>query len=37
MAMKIYMLIVLLGTIAAFAHMSSLTRPGKPERLGSSS
>jgi hypothetical protein len=33
--MKIYMLIVLLGTIAAFAHMSSLAgRTSKPERLG---
>jgi hypothetical protein len=34
MAMKIYMLILLLGVIAAFAHMSTLSRPAKPERLG---
>lgn len=39
MAMKIYMLILLLGVIAAFAHMSTLVhmstlaRPAKPERL----
>ncbi len=32
--MKVYMLILLLGTIAAFAHMSTLARPSKPERLG---
>ncbi len=34
MAMKIYMLILLLGAIAAFAHMSTFPRPAKPERLG---
>jgi hypothetical protein len=33
MAMKIYMLILLLGAIATFAHMSALSRPAKPERL----
>lgn len=33
--MKIYMLIVLLGTIAALAHMSSVARgTAKPEHLG---
>jgi hypothetical protein len=34
MAMKVYMLILLLGAIAAFAHMSTLGTPSKPERLG---
>jgi hypothetical protein len=34
MAMKIYMLILLLGVIATFAHMSALSQPTKPERLG---
>jgi hypothetical protein len=34
MAMKIYMLILLLGAIAAFAHMSSFSGPAKPGRLG---
>jgi hypothetical protein len=34
MAMKIYMLILLLGAIAAFAHMSSLSgQPAETERL----
>jgi hypothetical protein len=33
MTMKIYILILLLGVIAAFAHMSTLARPAKPERL----
>jgi hypothetical protein len=28
------MLILLLGAIAAFAHMSTLGTPSKPERLG---
>lgn len=33
--MKIYVLILLLGTIAAFAHMSALPkRPTESERLG---
>ncbi len=32
--MKIHVLILLLGTIAAFAHMSALPkRPAEPERL----
>lgn len=35
MAMKIYMLILLLGTIAAFAHMSTLSgQPAKQKTLG---
>jgi hypothetical protein len=34
MTMKIYMLILLLGTIATFAHISSLPRSAKRERLG---
>jgi hypothetical protein len=35
MAMKIYMLILLLGTIAAFAHMSTLSGDApKQEPLG---
>lgn len=34
-AMKIYMLILLLGAIATFAHMSTLNeRTAKRERLG---
>jgi hypothetical protein len=33
MAMKIYMLIVLLSVIATFAHMSTLSQPRKPERI----
>lgn len=34
MTMKIYMLILLLGAIATFAHMSSLSQSAKRERLG---
>jgi hypothetical protein len=34
MAMKIYMLILLLGAIATFAHMSTLSQSRKSERLG---
>jgi hypothetical protein len=34
MAMKIYMLILLLSTIAAFAHMSTLSQAAKRVRLG---
>jgi hypothetical protein len=33
LAMKVYMLILLLGTIATFAHMSSLSQSRKSERL----
>jgi hypothetical protein len=35
MAMKIYLLIVLLSTIVAFAHLSSMSgQAAKPKRLG---
>ncbi len=34
MTMKIYMLILLLGVIATFAHMPVLSQPATPERLG---
>jgi hypothetical protein len=34
MAMKIYMLIMLLGAIAAFAHVSTLSQAAKRVRLG---
>jgi hypothetical protein len=33
LVMKIYMLILLLGAIATFAHMSTLPQPRKSERL----
>jgi hypothetical protein len=33
MIMKIYMLILLLGAIATFAHMSTLSQSRKSERL----
>lgn len=33
MAMKIYMLILLLGAIVTFAHMATLSQSRKTERL----